>query len=211
MGLKGRMEICASGELLDFLVSEVLGVVEWAQFNRGELMKTFVFVLALGISASCLQAQGQFTARGLTSKIRPDSTQNPSSSPSTPAPSAPAPVPVPAAPRVVVSPLVVALDTNHNGVIEAAEIANAPAVLKTLDKNNDGRLTADEYLGVGESAMSPLVKILDFNGDGVIDEKEISKASLSLRMLDKNGDGKLNPSEFKPVAAPVAKAVTGVK
>src|SRR5271157_3264198 len=32
-------------------------------------------------------------------------------------------------------PIVTALDTNHDGVIDANEIANAPAALKTLDKN----------------------------------------------------------------------------
>jgi hypothetical protein len=42
------------------------------------------------------------------------------------------------------SPLMQALDTNHDGVIDADEIANAPAALKTLDKNGDGKLTPDE-------------------------------------------------------------------
>jgi EF hand len=41
-------------------------------------------------------------------------------------------------------PLMLALDTNHDGVIDADEIANAPAALKTLDKNGDGTLTQDE-------------------------------------------------------------------
>jgi hypothetical protein len=42
------------------------------------------------------------------------------------------------------SPLFEALDANHDGVIDANEIANAPAALKTLDKNGDGKLTPDE-------------------------------------------------------------------
>jgi hypothetical protein len=42
------------------------------------------------------------------------------------------------------SPLMQALDANHDGVIDADEIANAPAALKTLDKNGDGKLTQDE-------------------------------------------------------------------
>jgi hypothetical protein len=41
-------------------------------------------------------------------------------------------------------PLMLALDVNHDGVIDANEIANAPAALKTLDKNGDGKLTRDE-------------------------------------------------------------------
>jgi len=40
--------------------------------------------------------------------------------------------------------LFTALDANHDGVIDANEIANAPAALKTLDKNGDGQLTRDE-------------------------------------------------------------------
>jgi hypothetical protein len=42
------------------------------------------------------------------------------------------------------SPLMEALDANHDGVIDADEIANAPAALKKLDKNGDGKLTMDE-------------------------------------------------------------------
>jgi len=42
------------------------------------------------------------------------------------------------------SPLFMALDANHDGVIDASEISNAPAALKTLDKNGDGKLTQDE-------------------------------------------------------------------
>jgi hypothetical protein len=41
-------------------------------------------------------------------------------------------------------PLMIALDANHDGVIDADEIANASAALKMLDKNGDGKLTPDE-------------------------------------------------------------------
>jgi hypothetical protein len=43
-------------------------------------------------------------------------------------------------------PIVTVLDANGDGVIDAAEIANAPAALKKLDKNGDGQLTFDEYM-----------------------------------------------------------------
>ena len=36
------------------------------------------------------------------------------------------------------------LDTNHDGILSADEIANASASLKKLDKNGDGQLTEDE-------------------------------------------------------------------
>ena len=38
-----------------------------------------------------------------------------------------------------------ALDANSDGVIDADEIANAPAALRKLDKNGDGKLTSEEY------------------------------------------------------------------
>ena len=38
----------------------------------------------------------------------------------------------------------VALDTDQNGEISSEEIAAAATTLKTLDKNNDGQITADE-------------------------------------------------------------------
>ena len=48
------------------------------------------------------------------------------------------------APRPPLPSIVKALDGNGDGVIDATEIANAPAALKTLDKNGDGKLTRDE-------------------------------------------------------------------
>jgi hypothetical protein len=41
-------------------------------------------------------------------------------------------------------PVIAVLDANHDGVIDATEIANASAALLTLDKNGDGQLTAEE-------------------------------------------------------------------
>ena len=41
-------------------------------------------------------------------------------------------------------PVLAALDRDGNGEISAAEIAAASAALKTLDKNSDGKLSADE-------------------------------------------------------------------
>lgn len=41
-------------------------------------------------------------------------------------------------------PIIAALDTNNDGVIDADEIAKSAESLKTLDKNGDGKLTEDE-------------------------------------------------------------------
>ena len=46
-------------------------------------------------------------------------------------------------------PITAALDTDKNSELSAEEIANASTVLKTLDKNGDGKLTAEEVLPQG--------------------------------------------------------------
>jgi len=43
-------------------------------------------------------------------------------------------------------PVMKALDTNGDGALDAAEIANATTALKTLDKNGDGKLTREEIM-----------------------------------------------------------------
>jgi hypothetical protein len=102
-------------------------------------------------------------------------------------------------------PLIKALDANHDGVIDATEIANASAALKTLDKNSDGQLSTDEYLPAmpkdapadAPKPPTPLVvKALDANGDGTIDATEIANAPAALAALDTNGDGQLTRDEF---------------
>jgi len=102
-------------------------------------------------------------------------------------------------------PIINALDTNSDGVIDSNEIANASAELLTLDKNGDGKLSAEEYLPA-QMANAPkdgrqpplpaIVKTLDANGDGVIDADEIANAPAALKTLDKNGDGKLTMDEL---------------
>jgi hypothetical protein len=53
----------------------------------------------------------------------------------------------PAKPHRPAPPLAGALDANHDGVIDAAELANAAAALKALDKNSDGEITREEIGG----------------------------------------------------------------
>ena len=58
---------------------------------------------------------------------------------------APAPADRPPGPRPPA--IIAALDANKDGVIDAAELANATAALTALDKNGDGSLTRDELMG----------------------------------------------------------------
>jgi hypothetical protein len=110
-------------------------------------------------------------------------------------------------------PLLLALDTNHDGIIDSNEIANASAELLKLDKNGDGQLTPDEYLpprppNADDSGQtfrpppSPLIEALDVNHDGIIDANEIANAPAELKTLDKNGDGKLTRDEYCPPPPP---------
>ena len=120
-----------------------------------------------------------------------------------------------------VSPIVTVLDENSDGTIDAKEMADAPQDLKKLDKNNDGKLTADEFrptrlggavegdkklegdkkAGEGKDMKrpeSPLVSALDTDKDGVIEDNEIAASVESLKKLDKNADGKLEGDEIRP-------------
>jgi hypothetical protein len=96
-------------------------------------MKTTLAMLALGVSALAVNAQDA-TANGDQNGPSPRHHRSPPA-------------------------IIAAIDANHDGVIDADEIANASAVLKTLDKNGDGVLTPDEFIG------KPLQRPLKNGGD----------------------------------------------
>lgn len=89
-------------------------------------MKTVVSlaILALGASAWMLMAQGEGKAPR-DGKLPPP-----------PGPGGPGHHPPP--------PIIAVLDANHDGVIDAKEIANASKALLQLDEDGDGRLTREE-------------------------------------------------------------------
>jgi hypothetical protein len=115
--------------------------------------------------------------------------------------------------RPPMPPILVALDTDRDGELSAAEIAAASSSLLKLDKNGDGKLSAAELMppppgatnqfGLrpprgGKPPVPPILTALDTNGDGELDATEIANASASLLLLDTSGDGKLTRDELCP-------------
>jgi hypothetical protein len=100
------------------------------------IRKTAIALAALGLSAWVITAQNTPAPGGAPQA--PD--QGPPPGPG--GPGGPGGPPR----RPPIPPLIHALDANHDGVIDAGEIANASAALATLDKNGDGQLTMDELL-----------------------------------------------------------------
>lgn len=116
-------------------------------------------------------------------------------------------------------PVLTALDVDEDGVISAVEISNAAVALRTLDRNHDGKLSAEECglrmksdppvikrARVGFMRLHPVLAVLDVNHDGEIDASELRNASARLSALDQNDDGKLTVDELLP--DPVANLVS---
>ena len=112
-------------------------------------------------------------------------------------------------------PLFKALDTNHDTSLSPGEILAAPAVLISLDKNGDGKLSAEECgANFGNETLlseaflrnarkefmraDPLLRVLDADGDGEISTNEMMEAEKELSSLDSDGDGSVEASEMVP-------------
>ena len=87
----------------------------------------------------------------------------------------------------------------------------AAAALKTLDKNGDGKLTADEIddvnnlIGRDGRKRRPggqLMRVLDTDGDGELSADEIRNAPAALKAADANKDGTLTPEEVEAAGWP---------
>src|SRR5207244_1642144 len=115
---------------------------------------------------------------------------------------------------------------DHDNVISRSEIANAPAALEKLDRNHDGKLSAEECglrfpaglesdlpfvtrARLGFMRIHPALAALDADHDGEISASEIRNAPAALATLDKNGDGRLTMDEVLPDADSVRPEGTG--
>ncbi len=97
--------------------------------------------------------------------------------------------------RPMPNPVVTALDANSDGAIDESEMKNATVALKKLDKDNDGKLSAEELRPAGGGRGS-------FGGGGAPGAPGQGQpgqggGDFTARMMesDKNGDGKLAKDE----------------
>jgi Ca2+-binding EF-hand superfamily protein len=81
----------------------------------------------------------------------------------------------------------VALDTNNDGVIDEKEISEAPAALKKLDRNADGKLTQDE--------LRPAMPMPGQMGPGP-GQANTEETVTRMMQYDKDSDGKLSKEEL---------------
>lgn len=98
-------------------------------------------------------------------------------------------------------PLMRALDTDKNGILDRNEISAAVKVMKKLDSNRDGRLTSTEVASNGaHKENARLLKYMmkrDKNDDGRLTKKELGQRFDEMfKQVDKNQDGFLTKVEI---------------
>jgi len=99
------------------------------------------------------------------------------------------------------TPVLAALDTDHDGRISTAEMLAAPTTLRTLDINHDGSLEIRELLPDALTNQVNRIFSLDTDFDGKISQLEqqtprgLHYREL-LRRADRNGDGVVTRQEL---------------
>lgn len=111
-------------------------------------------------------------------------------------------------------PVLRALDTDRDFALSPREIANAPAALRKLDTNHEGKVTTEACgLHIDPNSMPPsrlaqlrlqfmtyhpVLAALDADRDGALSAGEIDRAPAALKKLDRNHDGYLTADELIP-------------
>jgi hypothetical protein len=99
-------------------------------------------------------------------------------------------------------PVLAALDSDIDGGISAAEMANSLATLRTLDRNRDGFITAAELIpDESETQAGAILSWLDIDDDGNLSPDErFTGDALPLKALlnsaDHNRDGRVTLAEL---------------
>jgi Ca2+-binding EF-hand superfamily protein len=96
------------------------------------------------------------------------------------------------------SPVFAALDGDHDGTVSDAELAGAPAALKTLDRNKDGTLSVDEIrpsFGPGGREGRGPRGGGGRGGPGEAPATSPDDLAATLMGFDKDSDGKLTRAE----------------
>ena len=96
-------------------------------------------------------------------------------------------------------PIVIALDVDKDGVISAAEIAQAPAALKTLDTDGDGVLAANEIRMKQQTPRQRADHLFDewdTNQDKKLTKEEMpDRMQAQFESIDTNHDGSVDLDE----------------
>src|SRR5215475_11828267 len=88
------------------------------------------------------------------------------------------------------------MDINNDGKISRDEWKGRPEVFNRIDKNGDGSLTRDEFGGAARNHAGRLNQ-MDTNNDGKISRDEWKGNPKRFGRLDANGDGVITKEEIR--------------
>jgi Ca2+-binding EF-hand superfamily protein len=88
------------------------------------------------------------------------------------------------------------LDRNRDGRLSPDEIESAPEVLRSLDQDWNGKVTAEECgllhaTVAAQQRAAGAFGILDQDGNGELSEAETARASATLRVFARDRDGSI--------------------
>ncbi|MDQ7079540.1 MAG: EF-hand domain-containing protein [Paracoccaceae bacterium] len=108
-------------------------------------------------------------------------------------------------------------DLDGNGAVTLAELTERRSdIFASFDQNDDGRLSAEEYVAFDEARASDVAEngdkkgkgekrmqkgmqmdFNDVNGDGYVSRQEfLDRTAAWLKIIDRNGDGQVTAADF---------------